>query len=291
MEDEINPPPTGKETNNEQLTDAPVEQPEIIHPQPETEYMEVHHHPNVEKKGLKEYILEGLMIFIAVSMGFFAENIREHLGDRRKEKEFIYSLKEDLVNDAFHLHTAIQKNNIKYQKLDSLYFLLRLVQENKPLNLNRLYYLNFNYAFGLNLYKPNDRTISQLKNTAGFALIKKQNCRDSITSYYSFNETIIQNNSTDYKSWITDLDLMSQKIFDYNQTKVFGFVGGADVYLNDSLNLKLINSDKQLLSEYGNKVRSVMMMVDINNMSQNSQLQSCKNLAAMLNKEYHLENE
>ena len=39
--------------------------------------MEVHHHPDVEKKGIKEYILEGIMIFIAVTMGFFAESIRE----------------------------------------------------------------------------------------------------------------------------------------------------------------------------------------------------------------------
>ena len=39
--------------------------------------MEVHHHPHVEKKSFKEYILEGLMIFIAVSMGFAAESLRE----------------------------------------------------------------------------------------------------------------------------------------------------------------------------------------------------------------------
>jgi hypothetical protein len=34
--------------------------------------MEVHHHPNLhhEKKPWKEYILEGLMIFFAVTMGF-----------------------------------------------------------------------------------------------------------------------------------------------------------------------------------------------------------------------------
>ncbi len=30
------------------------------------------------KKSLKEYLLEGLMIFVAVSMGFIAENIREN---------------------------------------------------------------------------------------------------------------------------------------------------------------------------------------------------------------------
>ncbi len=34
--------------------------------------MEVHHHPHVEKKSFKEYFLEGLMIFLAVTMGFIA---------------------------------------------------------------------------------------------------------------------------------------------------------------------------------------------------------------------------
>jgi len=32
--------------------------------------MEVHHHPHVGKKALKEYLSEGLMIFFAVTMGF-----------------------------------------------------------------------------------------------------------------------------------------------------------------------------------------------------------------------------
>src|ERR1700722_20835664 len=52
-----------------------------------TEPMEVHHHPEVEKKGLKEYFFEGLMIFLAVMMGYFAESARDHLSDRAKEKD------------------------------------------------------------------------------------------------------------------------------------------------------------------------------------------------------------
>jgi len=39
--------------------------------------IEVHHHPHVGKKSFKEYVLEGLMIFLAVTMGFFAEGMRE----------------------------------------------------------------------------------------------------------------------------------------------------------------------------------------------------------------------
>ena len=61
--------------------------------------MEVHHHSHVGKKSFKEYILEGLMIFLAVSMGFIAENIREKVSDNEKEKVLIESLVEDLQAD------------------------------------------------------------------------------------------------------------------------------------------------------------------------------------------------
>ena len=48
--------------------------------------MEVHHHPQLthQPKPWKEYLLEGLMIFIAVTLGFFAENLREHISDSQQ---------------------------------------------------------------------------------------------------------------------------------------------------------------------------------------------------------------
>jgi len=56
----------------------------------------VHHHPDLhhKKKNFKEYFLEFVMIFLAVTLGFFAENIREHYSDKSKEQEFVVSLKE-----------------------------------------------------------------------------------------------------------------------------------------------------------------------------------------------------
>ena len=55
--------------------------------------MEVHHHPDIqhETKKWKEYFLEFLMIFLAVVLGFLSENIREHVTDRSKEKQYIVS--------------------------------------------------------------------------------------------------------------------------------------------------------------------------------------------------------
>ncbi len=64
--------------------------------------MEVHHHPDLEhkKKRFKEYFLEFLMIFLAVTLGFIAENVREGISDRSKEKEYIESLVQDLKTDT-----------------------------------------------------------------------------------------------------------------------------------------------------------------------------------------------
>src|SRR3569623_500802 len=79
--------------------------------------MEVHHHPHVEKKGFKEYFLEFVMIFLAVTLGFFAENIREHFVDKTHEKEYIHSFYEDLSNDERELPILI--NSIERQQLQT----------------------------------------------------------------------------------------------------------------------------------------------------------------------------
>ena len=46
------------------------------HSKQEAKQMEVHHHPQPGKKSFKEYLLEGLMIFVAVTLGFISENYK-----------------------------------------------------------------------------------------------------------------------------------------------------------------------------------------------------------------------
>lgn len=72
--------------------------------------MEVHHpHHPAHKKKWSEYMLEFFMLFTAVTLGFFAENVRENLSDREKEKAIIESLKEDLIKDTVQLHYLINE--------------------------------------------------------------------------------------------------------------------------------------------------------------------------------------
>jgi hypothetical protein len=46
--------------------------------------MEVHHHPHVQlEKKWKNYLFEFLMLFLAVSAGFFVENLRENAAAKK----------------------------------------------------------------------------------------------------------------------------------------------------------------------------------------------------------------
>src|SRR5882757_1726159 len=86
---------------------------EIKNPTSEIKAMEVHHHPHLEHKAKpwKEYLLEGFMIFVAVTMGFFAETIREGISDRSKGHEYIRSFVEDMQRDTTTLAVQIAYDN------------------------------------------------------------------------------------------------------------------------------------------------------------------------------------
>src|SRR6202161_4977391 len=78
-------------------------------PNQEPENMEVHHHPDLhhKKKKFKEYFLEFLMIFLAVTMGFFAETIREHISENKQAKELANSLYQEVNADSVNVQTVI----------------------------------------------------------------------------------------------------------------------------------------------------------------------------------------
>jgi hypothetical protein len=87
--------------------------------------MEVHHHPDLHhrKKKFKEYLLEFFMIFLAVTMGFIAENVREGIGDREKERHYVESLVNNLKDD-----TAFQEEPGGYDGQEGLISLCLLGQ-------------------------------------------------------------------------------------------------------------------------------------------------------------------
>ena len=121
------------------------------------------------------------MLFLAVTLGFFVENQREHLVENKREIVYINSFIEDLKLDTTQLNGLIELRKKRIKELDTLFQLLssdQYMQEGA--SVYRLY--SFPYWDILRFY-PNDRTMQQLKNSGGLRLIRNQKVSDMIINY------------------------------------------------------------------------------------------------------------
>lgn len=252
--------------------------------------MEVHHHPHVEKKGFKEYLLEGLMIFLAVTMGFFAENIREKIADARQVDEYMHSMASDLKSDV-KMYTAFDSLNLGYTKMiDSVFILMKSGNSNS----GRIYYLTRRLTMmGSFIPSVNAKTYLQMTSTGAFHLIKHRKVSDSIALYYQLIK------SFDYwselqRTRVNNLIATNDRLF------------SAETYLSiykaiesgpDSLN-RLIHSNPPFVSKDPKDINAVLMHYQyyygflklMNGRSQLAQVQANK-LIGLLEKEYDLENQ
>ena len=171
-------PPADGRTATKQATRKPTQkkqiQPKVNHPviitepantqNPSTETaMEVHHHPQLEHKHKpwKEYLLEGFMIFIAVMMGFIAENIRENITNGEHAEQLTSQLAQDLRADIKKLD-QVYDGEVKIVKSnDTLISLLQ--QPLKTANTQRILWF-VSRSHSLWPFHPATGAISAIKN-------------------------------------------------------------------------------------------------------------------------------
>ena len=115
-------------------------------------------------------------------MGFIAENIREHITDNARAKEYARSLYDDLKEDSTGVNSIIKIKTWRRLKLDSLILLLNSADVQKTEKM--IYYFQAFMATDLP-FRPNDATIQQLRNSGGLRYLKNPQLYNIITKYYS----------------------------------------------------------------------------------------------------------
>src|SRR6266446_1615543 len=102
------------------------------------------------------------MIFLAVTIGFFAESYREHLLDKEKEKSSIESLVRCLATDTIQLKSIINANLKVVGHLDSLVLLkkadLGIAENRRKFLTHGIVGFNEDWYF-----RTNDAALQQLK--------------------------------------------------------------------------------------------------------------------------------
>jgi len=186
-----------------------IEEPEKI-----TTDMEIYHpHGIHHKRKFKDYIFEFIMLFMAITGGFFMENIRESFADRHKEKEYIGSLVKDIEFDTTNIQRILRGNQRQIKYIDSLINLLESPIQTK--NLQKFYIFTFSYLNNFDEFTPHDITIIQLKNSSGLRLIENKSISDSIVLYYSDIDHFRENNEKTYNQFVWDNVKLEMMFMDF----------------------------------------------------------------------------
>ena len=202
--------PEGKNSATENIlpeaATAATEQPQTSNLKTETSNMEVHHpHHVTHKKKWTEYLLEFFMLFLAVFLGFLAENQREHYIENQREKVYVKNLYEDLKSDTVSCLIFAKTNEEFSNSVDTLITLMK--SPDRDLHFSKIYFLARTATMmqGITLFLVfNQRTFTQMKNSGQLRLISNQQVADSISSYYNSLEVVqlqnesIVNRTTDY---------------------------------------------------------------------------------------------
>jgi hypothetical protein len=244
--------------------------------------MEVHKHPHhvTHKKKWGEYLLEFFMLFLAVTLGFIAENLREHFAEHRNAKILAQSLFEDVKKDTTSLHSLIAFSNKKVNAADSVLTMLHSARNTWNA---KSFYTNMVPMLTSLPFKSTDGTYSQMK-TSGTLRYFNQSLVNIINAYdVQLKKTAYRDEVEDKGTWIlADLN------FNIINVEVF-----TDIRFNNPIThdmyIKIANKDvtdkfiNLIAMNKGFRIRS--------SQEYREQLKIADKLIEALQKEYHLENE
>ena len=245
--------------------------------------MEVHHHPHTSGRKWTHYFWEFFMLFLAVTLGFFVENQREHYVEHRREKQYMRSMIQDLQIDLKNIEQSQAEKERMVQFADSL---TQLYLDGSYMeNTGRFYYYARNFSTYQNLFIMTDGTLTQLKNSGGLRLIRKSKIVDSLQAYDNlFNQFRLSQERED--RYLMEYRDLMVKIFDirtfHAMVKTYPEIG------RPVGNPPLFKGDPQLINEMLMRVH-VAKRNKLASIRYVSQLKKkAVGLIELLREEYHL---
>ena len=144
--------------------------------------MEVHHHPHVptHSKPWKEYLLEGLMIFIAVTLGYGAENIREHYVETKKAIISAGNLYVDVLEDSVRYEQTLQTRYFQ----DSCYEIIKdIYKKEKTIKDIPIFYLTYSTITKREIPIMNTIALDEVKSSGTLKYIEDDKLKVAIQKY------------------------------------------------------------------------------------------------------------
>jgi hypothetical protein len=250
--------------------------------------MESHHsHHITHKKKWSEYLLEFFMLFLAIFLGFVAENWRENITEHGREKQYMQSLVSDLSLDTAMFNQGFPRREGRIKAIDSVFDYFKKNPAATSISGTLFRTLRrTTYDYG---YHRNNITINQLKNSGGMRLIRKKNVADSIAAYdarwewldkeYNENHIFYGHMGQDYAEKLVSANSLLDV---YSKNQSGGIVNNIPDSMTIPINTTYLNEHLNFLMQ-----QKVFTHQDLN-LYMNLE-QSAERLIQLIKKEYNLE--
>ena len=210
--------------------------------------MEVHHHPHIptHAKPWKEYLLEGLMIFVAVTLGYGAENVREHYVETKKALISAKNLYVDVINDSIGFANTRRNRN----KQDSCFEIINAYYNNNTLDkeIPAVYAAHAHMTRRM-LYQMNSLALDEVKSSGTLKFLESDELKAGIQKYASLAAGLKLREQRKFGYIDRMLDPISTKNFEFNFNRAAGDNFKIDsnkivVTVPIPTNLKIIKKDQ-----------------------------------------------
>jgi hypothetical protein len=178
--------------------------------------MEVHAHTHTARKKWYHYFWEFFMLFLAVTLGFFVENLRERITETHRENEFAKALYTELADDSV---VAANKLKIRLEKEKDMDYLNSYFKDSSLTSLPKKFYPAYTtstYLINTYAFEPKDGILSQLRNSGSLRYFK------SIALQKLFGEITVcinnmrTRNEQEYQYFASPIKLFILKYYDFN---------------------------------------------------------------------------
>ncbi len=157
------------------------------------------------------YFFEFFMLFLAVYLGFLAENLRERLAEKKQERVYMQNMLEDLRADIVLYNNYTINNKAVFELIDTLVQLIKSPERKQYISK-----LAYTARMVLPQFKQlffTERTYEQMKSSGTLRLISRQQVASSI-SYYYYSVSELKKYNESIMVWATDYGNEMGQLFD-----------------------------------------------------------------------------
>ena len=254
--------------------------------------MEVHAHSHTPRKKWTHYFWEFFMLFLAVTLGFFVENQREHYVENRRAAKFAKQLISGLKNDTSLQKRVIARLDRKERFFDSLFYYLA-----QPFEDEKKWIGIYRYMSDLELrlrYSTGKAKLDQIKNSGSLRFFNNDSLLNLLAVYESLDYLQEQQTEAEFTYNSQVVTPFMIRHFDKNliRNRSGSHIkkpGWDSTMIGNSIPPGFLKEVKTWEREFENIVITAREMHVVPATNLRALLKTAEELIALLKKEYHPE--